>query len=149
MAFMNSPLISPLQDDDYEQWLPLWIGNNQGHNNEAVTAETWNRIINPLYPVHGLAVRLDGKIAGLVHYILHPVTGHINPVCYMQDVYIDPAYRRRGLARALIIALAEIGKQEGWPRLYWLAEERNAAAQNLYKNIGVKLDFSLHVLPLT
>lgn len=145
---LATPTISPLEAGDYDQWLALWNGNNQGHSNQAVTAETWNRLINPVYPVHGLAARVDGRMAGLLHYILHPVTGHIQPVCYMQDVFIDPAYRRRGLARALIGRLAETGRAERWARIYWLAEQNNQAAQNLYKNIGVKLDFTLHVLPL-
>ncbi len=144
----SSPVISPLGANDFEQWLPLWNGNNQGHLNEAVTAETWRRLIDPAFPVHGFGARCGGAMAGLLHYIVHPVTGHINPVCYMQDVYVDPAHRRKGIARALVMRLAEAGKTQGWPRIYWLAEQNNAAAQSLYKDIGVKLNFSMHVLPL-
>lgn len=140
--------IRPLEQDDYDQWLPLWDGNNQGQSNADVTAETWNRLINPVYPVHGLGAFNDGEMTGLLHYILHPVTGHIDPVCYMQDVYVDEKFRQRGIARKLVTELSHIGKMENWARIYWLAEEDNIAAQNLYKNIGVKLNFSLHVLPL-
>lgn len=149
MSTIPAPTITPLTQDDFDAWLFLWDANNQGHRNPEVTEETWSRLINPIFPVHGLAARCGGKMAGLLHYILHPVTGHINPVCYMQDVFVDPAYRRRGLARALIANLAETGRMEGWPRIYWLAEQDNLAAQNLYRSIGVKLNFSLHVLPLS
>jgi RimJ/RimL family protein N-acetyltransferase len=38
--------------------------------------------------------------------------------------------------------------QENWARIYWLADGSNDAAQRLYKNLGVKLDFSLHIMPL-
>ncbi|PJB71294.1 MAG: N-acetyltransferase [Alphaproteobacteria bacterium CG_4_9_14_3_um_filter_47_13] len=141
--------IRHLQPDDYSQWLFLWDGNNQGHKNSDVTAETWNRLMLPIFPVHGLGAFREGKMAGLLHYILHPVTGHIDPVCYMQDVYVDPSYRRQGTARALVAALSNIGAKEGWARIYWLAENDNIPAQNLYKNTGVKLDFSLHILPIS
>ena len=141
-------VIDDIKPDDFDAWRKLWDANNLGHKNEAVTRETWNRLLNPVYPVHGLVARMDGKIAGLVHYVLHPVTGHIEPVAYMQDLYVDPAFRRQGVARALVEQLAVLGKREGWARLYWLAEGENARAQALYRNLGVRLDFSLHILPL-
>lgn len=140
--------IALLAAGDYEAWLPLWIGNNQGQFDEAVSETTWARLIDPASNVGGLAAWQGDKMAGLVHYILHPVTGHIEPVCYMQDVYVDPPCRRRGIARKMIETLAAKGAAENWARLYWLAEQDNEAAQALYKNLGLKLDFTLHVMPL-
>ena len=140
--------VRDFHEDDYAQWLPLWDGNNQGHKNESVTEETWNRIISPIFPVHGLGAYEDGKLVALLHYVLHPVTGHIDPVCYMQDVYVDPDHRRKGVARTLVEYLAAIGQEQDWARIYWLAEQDNTAAQSLYKNVGIKLDFTLHVMPL-
>lgn len=87
-------------------------------------------------------------MAGMVHYITHPTTGSTKQVCYLQDVFVDPAHRKKGIARQLVIALAHLGKEEDWQRIYWIAENDNVAAQNLYKSIGVRLDFSFHVLPL-
>ena len=144
----DAVVVDDIRESDFREWLVLWDGNNAGQRNDTVTKETWGRLLNPIYPVHGFTARVDGKMAGLVHYVLHPVTGHIMPVCYMQDLYVDPAFRKRGVARALVGHLAAIGQREEWARLYWLAEEKNEAAQALYKNIGVKLDFSFHVLPL-
>lgn len=134
--------------DDYAHWLPLWDGNNQGHKNQPVTEETWNRILSPVFPVHGLGAFKDGQLVALLHYVLHPVTGHIDPVCYMQDVYVDPAHRRKGVARKLIESLARTGHENNWARIYWLAEQDNIAAQKLYKDIGIKLNFTLHIMPL-
>lgn len=143
-----SPRIECFKQQDYGTWLALWDANNQGQSHPATTAETWKRILDPAIPVYGLGAYIDDNMAGLLHYILHPVTGHINPVCYMQDVFVDPAQRRKGVAKALIAELARTGKTNDWARIYWLAENDNIAAQNLYRTIGVKLNFSLHVLPL-
>lgn len=140
--------IRPLTAGDYESWLGLWDGNNLGTRNDQVTAQTWARLIDPDFPVRGIIAELDDKLAGLLHYVLHPTTGSLSNVCYMQDVYVDPAFRKKGIAKALLSELARCGKQEGWTRIYWLAEAQNEAAQGLYKNIGVKLNFTLHVMPV-
>ncbi len=139
--------IRALKTDDYDQWLRLWNANNMGHSNEEITAVTWQRLMEN-DQVRGLVAEDDGALCGLVHFILHPVTGHIKPVCYMQDVFVSPTHRRKGIGRQLVTTLATLGKAEGWARLYWLAEAQNKEAQTLYRNLGLKLDFTLHVLPL-
>jgi len=141
--------IAPLKPADYDEWLVLWSGNNQGEIASAITAQTWSRIADPQSSVKGFAARIDGKMAGLVHYILHPVTGALTPACYMQDVYTMPEFRKRGVAKALVKHLAAEGKKSGWSRLYWLVESKNEAAQALYKTLGFKLNFDLFVLPFT
>lgn len=141
-------IIDDIRASDRDAWQRLWDANNLGHKNEAVSAETWKRLLDPSSIVNGFAARVDGQMVGLVHYILHPVTGHIEPVAYMQDLYVDPPFRRKGIARTLVAHLAELGKQKKWARLYWLAENSNSGAEALYRHLGAKLDFSLHVLPL-
>lgn len=140
--------IRSLAQQDFEAWKPLWEENNLGQVERHVTDNTWQRLMDPASSVCGMGAWIDGKMAGLVHYILHPVTGHIEPVCYMQDVYVDPAFRRRGIGKALVGSVAAQGRQRGWARLYWLAEDNNEAAHALYREIGVKLNFDLYVLPL-
>jgi len=141
--------IRPIENRDFPDWLPLWDGNNLGTRDEAVTSETWARLCDPEFPVHGLVAEKDGKLAGLVHYIEHPTTGSLKNICYMQDVYVDPDCRQKGIAKKLIEELATIGqKQKNWTRIYWMAEESNIAAQKLYDQIGVKLNFSLHIMKL-
>ena len=141
--------IRPFEFNDFPQWLPLWNENNLGHINEPVTTSTWGRLMDEQSSVKGLAAMEGDVMAGFLHYILHPVTGHIEPACYMQDVYVSPAFRQKGIGLKLVRELADIGKKQKWARLYWLAEAQNEAAQALYKKIGVKLNFTLHVLPLS
>ncbi len=140
--------VRPFTNNDFPQWLPLWNANNQGHEDALVTTETWGRIVDPNAQVHGLGAFDGDTLKGLVHYITHPTTGHVKPVCYMQDLFVAPAHRKKGIARKLVKALEAKGRQEKWARLYWLAEGKNEAAQNLYKTLGTQLDFTLHVIAL-
>ncbi len=132
---------------DFPAWLPLWDGNNKGVRDEAITAETWSRLIDPDIEIHAMiAEDQHSQAVGLIQYVIHPVIGAINPVCYMQDLYVDPLHRKKGIARLMVKTLAVQAKTEKWARMYWLAEGDNKAAQKLYENLGVKLNFTLHVL---
>ena len=140
-------LIRSLEREDYHAWLPLWHANCFHQISDEVTRETWRRLINPKEQVFGIGIfEATGNLDGFLHYILHPVTGFVEPVCYMQDLYVAENARRQGLAKRLIWELQDIGKNKEWARIYWFAENKNKAAQNLYKNLGVRVDFSLHIL---
>ncbi len=136
----------PLIFNDFPAWLPLWNENNAGHINEKVTSQTWQRLCDPAQSVFGFAAFDKEELVGILHYILHPVTGSINNACYMQDLFTLPSHRNKGIAKKLLQALYQEHKQQKWARIYWVAEENNAAAQQLYKSFGVKLDFTYHAL---
>ncbi|MBL4805097.1 MAG: GNAT family N-acetyltransferase [Alphaproteobacteria bacterium] len=139
--------IRPPDNRDFPDWLPLWDGNNLGHRDEKVTSETWTRLTDPDFPVYGLVAEKNSALVGLLHYVVHPTTGNIKPVCYMQDVYVTPDHRREGIARKLIQHLVDqANSHKKWTRIYWLAESNNEAAQTLYKTLGSKMDFTLHML---
>lgn len=140
--------IRTIERRDYEQWLPLWQENCQHKISDEVTAETWRRLTNPKEGVFGLGeFDEDGNLQGFLHYVLHHTTGYIEPACYMQDLFIDPQYRRQGIAKRLVWELNEIGKREKWARIYWFAQNSDDAVQNLYKNLGIPMDFTLFMLP--
>lgn len=140
--------IRTLKPADHTAWLPLWNGNNLGHINQALTENTWARLMDADSQICGLGAFEGKTMTGLVHYVLHPVTGSLRPVCYMQDLFVAPEHRNKGIGRALVEDVAKTGRRENWERMYWLAEAQNIAAQSLYKNLGIKLNFTLHVLPL-
>jgi ribosomal protein S18 acetylase RimI-like enzyme len=143
-------VIRKIEKGDYAGWVPLWDGNNLGVRDDSVTALTWARLNDPSFPMKGLIAIEDNKPTGLLHYVTHPTTGSVKDVCYMQDVYVAEHARKRGIAKALVRELTRRAQtQENWARIYWLADGSNEAAQKLYKNLGVKLDFSLHIMPLS
>lgn len=139
--------IRALKRGDYETWLPLWQANCLNQITQDITAETWRRLCNPKEDVFGFgAFDETGALCGFLHYILHPTTGFKEPACYMQDLYVNVKYRRQGIAKHLVLTLNEMGQAQKWARIYWFAEEGNDAVQKLYKDLGVKMNFSLHML---
>ena len=140
--------IRTLTPNDFPEWLALWNANNMGYKDEAVTTQTWARLLDNSSTVNALVAEDTGALIGLLQYVIHPTTGSLTDICYMQDVFVAPEKRGKGIAKKMIKELERLGRQEKWSRIYWLAEADNEAAQALYKNLGQKMDFTLHILPI-
>ena len=58
------------------------------------------------------------------------------PGLYLEDLYVKPEMRGRGLGRALLVHLAGIAKERGCGRMEWSVLDWNEPALKLYKGIG-------------
>ena len=79
---------------------------------------------------------LDGRLVGLTHYLFHRHAWRIEEVCYLQDLYADPEVRGTGVGRALIEAVYAAADAHGAPAVYWLTQEFNTTARQLYDRIA-------------
>jgi len=57
----------------------------------------------------------------------------------LEDLYVTPALRGKGIGRALLSALAQIAVAEGCPRLEWDVLEWNAPAIAVYERVGARM----------
>lgn len=78
---------------------------------------------------------LDGIVLGFAIHHHHESTWVMGADCYLEDLFISPAARGKGLGRALIEDLMEIARKRGWHRLYWHTDTGNANARRLYDSI--------------
>ena len=113
-----------------------------------ISADTWARFLKPAPNHIGLIAESAGAPLGFAHAILHPGTWSPKPVCYLEDLYVNEAARGRGVGRALIEALADKGRAEGWLRLYWQTARDNNTAQRLYDKIAQRTDWLRYDLDL-
>ncbi|MBR0654958.1 GNAT family N-acetyltransferase [Plastoroseomonas arctica] len=83
-----------------------------------------------------MVAEADGALIG--YATAHPTyeTGHAERGVYVGDLYVDPAHRRRGVARSLLAALARAGQAQGARHLWLTAAGDNHAAHALYRRIG-------------
>ena len=58
---------------------------------------------------------------------------------YLEDLFVRPAYRRRGIGRALLSGLARRCTAEGWNRLQWSVLDWNTSAIEFYRSLGAEL----------
>ena len=82
--------------------------------------------------------QVDGGIAACALWFGNFSTWDGVPGIYIEDLFVRPAYRRRGLARALLSELARDCVRAGYTRLSWAVLDWNTDAIALYEAVGGK-----------
>src|SRR5262249_27565852 len=128
--------IRKVEARDEERWRVLWDGYNRFYErepSEAVTLHTWARLLDPASPIFAIVAEDPaGRVVGIANYVLHESTSAIRPVCYLQDLFVDPDNRAGGVGKQLIDWLVAEMATQGWSRLYWHTRETNYRARGLY-----------------
>jgi len=57
---------------------------------------------------------------------------------YLEDLFIDPNYRSKGLGKALLKALIQIAKDENLGRVEWSVLDWNTPAIDFYKSLRAR-----------
>ncbi|HTM07273.1 MAG TPA: GNAT family N-acetyltransferase [Verrucomicrobiae bacterium] len=60
------------------------------------------------------------------------------PGIYLEDLFVLPQWRRRGLGTQLLRSIAHIAVERGCGRLEWAVLDWNEPAINFYKNLGAQ-----------
>jgi GNAT superfamily N-acetyltransferase len=66
----------------------------------------------------------------------------------LDDLFVLPAARGQGVARALIEAACALGRERGWSHLRWFVPEADAGAIALYERIAARADWRSYVIRL-
>jgi len=138
MTALASISVRPVVPEDRAEWQRLWVAYLTFYETSLPSALTdllWSRILDPAEPVEARVAVVEGGIVGIVHYFPHPDTWEENAVCYLQDLFVDPSTRGKGVGEALIRAVQRRARQEGWANVYWQTAEDNPRARRLYDKL--------------
>lgn len=83
-------------------------------------------------------VEVDGQAAATAVWFLNFSTWDGVPGIYLEDLYVRPQFRRRGLARRILATLARECVDNGYSRLSWAVLDWNVNAIALYDSVGGK-----------
>jgi GNAT superfamily N-acetyltransferase len=80
-----------------------------------------------------------GEPAGFALWFLNYSSFRGRHGLYLEDLFVRPAFRRRGIARALFAHLARRCVSSGWTRFEWAVLDWNTAAIGFYREMGAEL----------
>lgn len=79
---------------------------------------------------------VGGAVVGMATCSRRTITGWNGPILFLQDLFVEPGYRRRGIGAALMARVAALAHQVGSPVVELIVRADNNAAQTVYRNAG-------------
>ncbi len=81
----------------------------------------------------------DSTAVGFALYFYDYSTWLGRPGLYLEDVFVDPPYRGRGIGKALLQRLAGVALEKGCARMKWEVLDWNTPAIDFYRTLGAEL----------
>ena len=145
MQITQSFEIRELSENDFINWKTLWTQYLEFYKTSVenlVYETTFKRLISSKHHFQNAFVaEQDNDLVGLVHYIYHPHNWKIEDVCYLQDLFVLHSARGTGVGRALIESVYLAADRNKTSTVYWLTQDFNEQARELYDNIGILTSF--------
>lgn len=106
------------------------------HECTVTHAQMHTALFGPEPPVRAIVGEIDGEVAAAAVYFVNFSTWDGKAGLYLEDLFVRPRFRRSGLARALLAALARECVDAGYTRLTWAVLNWNVDAIGLYEAVG-------------
>ena len=144
--------IRELKETDKDRWLELWAGYLEFYKSNLSPEQTdftWKRLINNEQKMYGFVAENENGVIGFTHCLFRPSTWTETDYCYLEDLFVDPGIRGKGVGRALMNRVIELAKEKNSKRVYWTTQEFNKTARVLYDSITSVSEFVQYRLPLS
>ncbi len=78
----------------------------------------------------------DSEPAGFAQFGFNPTIWSERPLCHLDELYVVPASRGRGVGRALVEAMLALARERGAAGAELITGEDDTAARALYEALG-------------
>jgi GNAT superfamily N-acetyltransferase len=106
------------------------------HEVQATEARLRESLFGPHPAAEVLLADLDGAPAGFALFFHTYSTFLAQRGLYLEDLYVEPPLRGRGVGRRLLATLAAIARERDCGRLEWSVLDWNAPAIGFYRSLG-------------
>jgi len=83
-----------------------------------------------------VVAELNGEVIGFALFFTNFSTFLGRPGMYLEDVYVKPEYRNRGIGKQILKKLATICLERGYGRFEWSVLDWNEPSIKFYKSLG-------------
>jgi len=112
---------------EYEKLLHLVVATEEDIREHVFGA-------NPVAEV--LLAYWDSKPVGFALYFRNFSTFLGQAGIYLEDLFVEPEHRGKGIGKALLIRLAKIAVERGYGRVQWAVLDWNTPSIEFYRSLG-------------
>jgi GNAT superfamily N-acetyltransferase len=109
-----------------------------GHECTVTETQLRTALFGEAPSVQGHIAEIDGEAAAGALWFRNFSTWDGVAGIYLEDLFVRPRFRRRGLARAMLATLARECVTNGYTRLSWAVLNWNIDAIGLYEAVGAR-----------
>ena len=132
--------INPATRDDvsllFELVMALAEYENLSHEVIGAPEDLEQHLFGDSPTAHAIVARIDGAPAGFALYFFNFSTFLMKPGIYLEDLFVLPGYRRRGIGTAIFQYLAQVALAKGCGRFEWSVLDWNQPAIDFYRAKG-------------
>lgn len=108
------------------------------HEVEGSADDFRRQLFGPRPAAEVILAEVAGRPAGFALYFGNFSTFRARPGVYLEDLYVRPEHRGRGIGKALIAAVARVAVERGAGRLEWAVLDWNVAAIAFYRSLDAR-----------
>ncbi|MGB9113974.1 N-acetyltransferase family protein [Bradyrhizobium sp.] len=109
------------------------------HEVEATEADIGEALFGPNPRLFCDIAEWKGEVAGFAVWFINFSTFSGRSGIYLEDLFVRPALRGKGIGKALLSQLAGECVANGWSRLQWSVLDWNTPSIEFYKSLGAVL----------
>jgi GNAT superfamily N-acetyltransferase len=110
------------------------LAQEVGVNAEAIARDGFG----PHPKFRAVIAELDGQAAGYAVFFEFYSTFQARTGLFVDDIFVRPQFRKKGIGRALLAHVARIAWQEGYFCMRWEVLDWNTPAIEFYKRLGAE-----------
>jgi GNAT superfamily N-acetyltransferase len=137
------PMIRPAEPRDVADLLrlvhELAVYEKLEHMAVGTPAMLHDALFGPRRACEAVMVESGGRAVGFALYFITFSTFLCKPGLYLEDLFVEPAQRGKGLGKALLRHLARICVDRGYGRFEWRVLDWNEPSIKFYESLGAKV----------
>jgi GNAT superfamily N-acetyltransferase len=142
VSYTDGPVaIVPAEPHMGAAWRELFVSYCAAggvHATDVSVDRVWSWIKDPSAQTSCLVASVGGELVGFAHFRVfeRPITASTG--LWIDDLYVDPSCRGRGVAGALIGAVRAEAGQGGHDVVRWTTRETNITARRAYDRLATR-----------
>jgi GNAT superfamily N-acetyltransferase len=105
----------------------------------ATGEDLWRDGFSPEPRFHVVIAQWNGEPAGFALWFYNYSTWQGKPGLYLEDLFVRPQFRKKGIGKALLVHLAKMALEKGCGRYQWQVLDWNTPAIEFYESLGAKM----------